>query len=532
MLNMPSIVAKSTCVFAACLFAQTFAQAKDYYIACYYSDSDTSQASKNPELMTHKLGVNPNYFWAKDSRAFYSKSTQLTGKIVDGFFVENSLSYEDVISKCNNALSKGTFLQPTKESFVLLDFKAAESDFSGYEYPIRFEKGNSEKSKIKQIVLFGDSLSDTGNLKRWTKVMPYFPFWYGRFTDGLIWVDYFSRRTEVPILNFSYGGAKTDGKNEYYASTIPDSIKAVGRNLITGNSADYIKTYLEKYLTSDSYVSTNKELANPEDTLFMLWIGANDYIEKFENKNLTKPFLDDPEHPSGINHAYKKTIKNIIDQIKLIYAKGGKHFLILNLPDLGKSPIVLTSEYSKHEDDMKNRLELSARLSDLTRRHNELLKESIIALQNSLADKIDITLIDIDENFSDLLSNVNINDKSKFDYGFRKINSKYPVPNKNGLYVQDFCYYGGYINAIFTKTNEEANQFAVKNSCKNPDGSLNKYSVFYNSPHPTSYAHCWLSYSIEKALEKKGLLATDVGSLSAFKNYCIEQIESNGKTFR
>ncbi|KAB8033772.1 SGNH/GDSL hydrolase family protein [Fluviispira multicolorata] len=532
MTRMSSVFAKVSCVLASSLFISSYAQSKDYFISCYYSDSDVSLSSKNPELMVQKYGPSLNYYWAKDSKSNYSKYTKLSGKIVDGFFVEESLTYNDVVEKCNFAIESGSILWPAKESYTLLDFKASVSDLAGFEYPIQFEKGNENQSKIKQIVLFGDSLSDTGNLKRWTKVMPYFPFWFGRFSDGLIWVDYLSRRSEIPILNFSYGGAKTDGKNEYYASTIPDVLKGMARNLVTGNSKDYINTYLSKYLTTDSYNTTNKTLAKPDETLFIIWIGANDYIEKFENKNLTKPFLDDPEHPGGINHAYKVTIKNIIEQIKLIYEKGGKHFLVLNLPDLGKSPIVLTSEYKKYSDDNKNKAELSQRLSELTKRHNDLLQASIAELQKSLTQKADVTLLDINEDFSDLLNDKSILDKSDFDYGFKKMNSKYLIPGSNSNYVQDFCYVGGYFNAIFTKTNEEANQFMLNNSCTLADDSLNQFSLFYNSPHPTSYAHCWLSYSIEKALHNKGLISSNLGSLSSLKSYCQGQINSNGKNFR
>ena len=289
----------------------------DYYVACYYYDSNTGSDTKNPSLMRPSklyVGASTNYFWALDSNKAYVK---LNGKIEDSFFIEESLTSNDIISDCNRAIKKGTTFWKTKESFKLYSFKAATSNYSGYEYPIRFLRDDVNKSKIKQVVIFGDSLSDNGNLKRWLKAMPYYPFWFGRFSDGFIWNDFFANLTNIPILNFAFGGAKTEGSNDYYIKDFKDYVTHAGRNLVTGSSQDFINYYLKDYLTSDSYHSKSYYISKPQDTLYVIWIGGNDYISKFTHKRPTEEFFDQPDSINGSNIVFKRSVDNIINQINL-----------------------------------------------------------------------------------------------------------------------------------------------------------------------------------------------------------------------
>ena len=103
--------------------------------------------------------------------------------------------------------------------------------------------------------------------------MPFYPFWYGRFSDGFIWNDYLKKLAHLPILNFSFGGAKTEGNNNFYIKDFMDYIISFGRNIVTGSSRDYINNYVNNYLTNDSYINKSYYISNPEETLFILWIG-------------------------------------------------------------------------------------------------------------------------------------------------------------------------------------------------------------------------------------------------------------------
>jgi phospholipase/lecithinase/hemolysin len=86
----------------------------------------------------------------------------------------------------------------------------------GYEYPIHFTK-DENGSKMNRMVIFGDRLSDTGNLKRWLKVMPEYPCWLGRFSSGLTWSEYLGENANVTPFNLpNLGMAPTIATTKNY----------------------------------------------------------------------------------------------------------------------------------------------------------------------------------------------------------------------------------------------------------------------------------------------------------------------------
>lgn len=497
----------------------------DYYVVCYFYDKEKGLENDNPNLMYPSLeltsfGVRKNYVWARTSVSSLSNWTKLTGKIVDGFFIEEHLTYNAIKDQCRFALD----LKFPEKSYELFEYKAAASNFSAYEYPIQFSKAERNESQITKIVLFGDSLSDAGNLKHWTKIMPFYPFWYGRFADGYVWNDYLTERTHLPVLNFAFGGAKTDGTNDPFTSTIPTQFITAMRNLFTGSSKYYVNSYLNSYLTTDSYHSYNQNISNPNETLFIIWIGANDFLEKFENKQPAHVIFDNPDAPGGVNYIAQRAADNIQAQIKQLSSFGAKHFLVLNLPDLGKTPIVLTANYHKYSDDEKNKREFSLQLSQATNRFNTHLKEVTKHLQTELKNKININILDMNAEFNRIMQNENIFDNSYFDYGFTKMNSKYLVPNSKN-YIQDFCYTGGYYKTALTEIGSETILTAVKeNKCSDQEGNIVKHPIFFNSPHPSSYAQCWIMFAVEKTMIEKGLLHKKMEDILSMKKYCQGQM--------
>ena len=123
------------------------------------------------------------------------------------------------------------------------------------------------------------------------------------------------------------------------------------------------------------------------------------------------------------------------------------------------------------------------------------------------------------------MNNRNIIDDSFYDYGFTKMNTKYEIPGSNGNYIQDFCYNGGYYKAALTNIGKETILFANKNnSCLDTNGKRNKKAIFWNSPHPSTYTHCWIAYVFERQLNQSSLVNTKLENLDDFKNYCLNKL--------
>jgi len=68
---------------------------------------------------------------------------------------------------------------------------------------------------FKNIVVFGDSLSDQGNFYSMSGGQPPEPYFEGRYSDGPVWVEHLIKNLEIKgqLLNYAHGGAQTGDTN-------------------------------------------------------------------------------------------------------------------------------------------------------------------------------------------------------------------------------------------------------------------------------------------------------------------------------
>lgn len=202
-----------------------------------------------------------------------------------------------------------------------------------------FFSGFITATSLKNIVVFGDSLSDNGNLYKYTdrQLPPSPPYYDGRFTNGTVWVErlaasYFPRKKNSHyLLNYAFAGAGILDKADN------DSIFTLEREI-------------------DSYLIANKNQAAAH-SLFIVWIGANNYLSIPEN-----PEVSLQEVTTGITHALERLAK----------AKA-KHVLVVNLPDLGTIPAA-------------QQINAETFLSTLSNRHNEILASKVNELRQHYPD--------------------------------------------------------------------------------------------------------------------------------------------------
>ena len=168
---------------------------------------------------------------------------------------------------------------------------------------------------ISGLVVFGDSLSDTGNLFTATGIPPA-PYDQGRFSNGPVWVEYLAADLGVPkptpsLLggsDYAWGGAQSGYGTT--ASGIPN----------TG-------------LQVSTYLASNSPTASQ---LFTFWAGANDFFN-----GQTNPMVP---------------VSNIASEISSLAAAGARMFLVPNLPQLGNVPGSLA--LSQAQRDGLNQLSL------------------------------------------------------------------------------------------------------------------------------------------------------------------------------
>lgn len=230
---------------------------------------------------------------------------------------------------------------------------------------------------IEKVVFFGDSLTDNGNLY-WVsmKIIPKSPPYYnGQFSNGPSWAD-----TVAKELTSKYGL-----KTENFA--------VGGANVLFHNPIDGFLPYVfaqevNHYLLESPFIDRSK-------ILYVIWIGANEYTN-----------IDKPTSPTAVTDKIMSSINKLISH-------GAKNFMILSLPDLGKTPFGQQDFTVFH---------------DRTLAHNEALFERVNALQESNKD-LKIVYFDIYTTFNDILNNIDV------------YNEKY---NTHITDVTNSCWTGGY----------------------------------------------------------------------------------------
>lgn len=216
-----------------------------------------------------------------------------------------------------------------------------------------FSSGASAQN-FEQMYVFGDSLSDVGNVFETTKgdIPPSPPYFQGHYSNGPVWVEYLASKlklTSNPDTNFAFGGATTGGSKGTYEGLLGQ----VHRFTATNSSA------------------------NP-NALYILWAGANDYLSGATDS--TAP------------------INNLVMAVKSLSKVGAKNILVVNLPDLGKLPATRTSQRS----DL---------LNNLTQKHNSELAAALNDLRQELGSDINIIYLDVDSRFNQV-----INEPEKFGF--------------------------------------------------------------------------------------------------------------------
>jgi len=246
--------------------------------------------------------------------------------------------------------------------------------------PFRAKAANFDK-----FYVFGDSLSDTGNsfnvtgglVNPTTAIPPNPPYFQGRFSNDLIWVDYLGNQlgltptlftalpggtTTIPTegINFAFGGANSGQGNAVIPNaSLPGVLEQVG-------------LFTQPLLASHQKADPN--------ALYAVWGGGNDYL------------FGNAPNPNQI-------VQNLLDAVTILAQAGAKNILVFNLPDLGKIPYA--DEYG-----------ISSELTTLSTSHNATLAASLKNL--SLSSSVNIIPVDVYTLFNQVLAN-------PAEFGFKNI---------------------------------------------------------------------------------------------------------------
>ena len=165
------------------------------------------------------------------------------------------------------------------------------------------------QASYSQIIAFGDSLTDTGNLHYLTSFLPNggipaAPYYQGRFSNGLLAVESMGYGLGLNITSYAYAGAETgldnQGSTFLYGTGVTGQVRNFGNTLL-GQPADAA-------------------------ALYFVWAGANDF---YVGDNM-------------LSTATATTaVQNTLGNIKTLFDDGAKDFFVPLMPDLSRTPAAL-----------------------------------------------------------------------------------------------------------------------------------------------------------------------------------------------
>jgi len=175
------------------------------------------------------------------------------------------------------------------------------------------------KACTDNIVVLGDSYSDTGNLFSITggALPPALAYDSGRFTNGKVWIEYFADLMGLNQPTPHYDPSTSGTNYAIGAAASGSAINTGWTSILTGTLIGPLPAKGLLLQTQDFLSDNSSQCAS--ETLFIIWIGAVDLLMLGETN-------------------FMNIIVNIETSIKNLISGGATQFIVLNLPQLAYSP--------------------------------------------------------------------------------------------------------------------------------------------------------------------------------------------------
>jgi len=177
----------------------------------------------------------------------------------------------------------------------------------------------ADAKTFPNMVAFGDSLSDHHGIESYFGIRSADNPTGVRdaWTNGDVWLEYLAKLWNVDVNsdnfdNNAIAGAKTRGHENPDIQALSDAQQIPQLGLVG---------QVGLYLSGDPSFTAN-------NTLFVIWIGGNDLLEYGRGDSTA----------AGETELIQNAIDNINSSMGELATEGGLYFLVLTLPDIGKSP--------------------------------------------------------------------------------------------------------------------------------------------------------------------------------------------------
>lgn len=322
----------------------------------------------------------------------------------------------------------------------------------------------AEAITFDRMYVFGDSLSDPGNIYNATKaanqlplppgtvppIQPLVPPYdsEGRFSNGLNWADYLAQNLGINLKASTTLSVLSPGSSVLSPIAFIDNQPVVSP-FFNGATASNSVNFAFGAAQTGKFGAGDFGQAVP-GVLTQVGFFANDLAtigQKADKDALYVVFAGPNDYQTVPNADPVVSVGNLATAIHSLYALGARNFLVPKLPDLGKTPRALSP----------NPPVASNILTAETIAHNTLLDNALDNLETAIPD---INIIDLDV--------------------FSEFNNIRANPGQFG----------------FTNVTDSCLNETTVTICNEPDNYL-----FWDGIHPTTEGHKQLAQAAWKALD-------------------------------
>ena len=167
---------------------------------------------------------------------------------------------------------------------------------------------------ISSVIVYGDSLSDNGNLYA-AVGQPGPPYYNGRVSNGPVAVEQLASALNVPLVDFAFAGATT----------------GVGNTLDGGSTTSLGIDHLPGMLTEFNSVPSQATIPANPNGLYIVWGGPNDFSSLPSNATQAQ-----------IAAAINGSVADLLTIVNGLRSQGITDILVPGMPDLGLTPEYLS----------------------------------------------------------------------------------------------------------------------------------------------------------------------------------------------
>jgi len=307
----------------------------------------------------------------------------------------------------------------------------------------------SSAAQYSEMFVFGDSLSDTGNLQAVLQ-NPNVP---ARFTDGFVAVEILAQQLGLPLTT-SLHLLPPDATGGIYGNNF-----AVASAVALDEDGDFSTPDIHLPTQVNSFLKLQGGVA-PSDALYVVMIGGNDIFA-------ARDIVVEGDWGAGFNAAKRITqaTQSVDTQLRTLIEAGAKHLIVVNTPDLGASPnTTIKAEEAWENAETIGDLIVAFKLNRITRRLARVFNTQIAFAVSDIYDdtQVDIIEYNLYELFDDILKNYE-------GYGYT---------NKDEACISSFN--GGVMH---------------------PDCNFETF-VFFDETHPTGITHERAGFDMLKTLNE------------------------------